>query len=86
MRARSRSRTDAGAAEGYAVALCQQIVEQLKKELALPDLTVEWVPVTVESRLREVQQGSIDLLCAPTSVTLAERRTVVVLDSGFRGR
>lgn len=69
-------RNDAGAAEGYAVALCEHVAEQVKKELALPQLAVEWVPVTLESRLREVQQGNIDLLCAPTSVTLSRRKEV----------
>lgn len=69
-------RNDTGAAEGYAVTLCQQVAEQVKKELALPQLTVDWVPVTVDSRLREVQQGGIDLLCSPTSVTLTRRQEV----------
>ena len=77
-------RSDAGDAEGYAVALCQRIAEQVKTQLALPDLTVDWVPVTVEDRLREVQQGNIDLLCAPTSADARPAAGSLVLDSGLR--
>src|SRR6185503_18443323 len=38
-------RNEAGAADGYAVALCQQVADKVKKGLALPNLRVEWVPV-----------------------------------------
>ena len=69
-------RNEAGAADGYAVALCQQVADQVKKGLALPSLRVEWVPVTPDDRLSDVQQGNVDLLCAPTSATLARRQDV----------
>jgi putrescine:ornithine antiporter len=69
-------RNEAGAAEGYAVTLCQQVADQVKKGLALPSLSVEWVPVTPDNRLSDVQQGNVDLLCAPTSATLARRQDV----------
>src|SRR5262252_9858727 len=46
---------------GYSVDLCQQVVEDLKRELQLPDLAAKWTPVTVESRVAAVQNGSIDL-------------------------
>lgn len=69
-------RNDAGAAEGYAIALCQEVADQVKKGLALPNLRVDWVPVTPDDRLSDVQQGNIDLLCAPTSATLARRQDV----------
>jgi polar amino acid transport system substrate-binding protein len=78
-------RNESGAAEGYTVALCQQVADQAKKELALSSLTVEWVPVTLENRLREVQQGGIDLLCTPTSVTLTRRQDVAFSIPVFAG-
>jgi polar amino acid transport system substrate-binding protein len=58
----------------YAVDLCQQVADQVKKGLALPNLRVEWVPVTTDDRLSDVQQGNIDLLCAPTNATLTRRQ------------
>jgi ABC-type amino acid transport substrate-binding protein len=78
-------RNESGAAEGYTVALCQQVADQTKKELALPGLRVEWVPVAFENRLNDVQQGNIDLLCAPTSVTLTRRQDVAFSIPVFAG-
>jgi hypothetical protein len=39
-------------------------------------LAVEWVPVTLEGRFRDVQQGKVDLLCGADTVTLARREEV----------
>jgi len=64
----------AGKADGYTVELCQHIVDELKKELALPNLTSEFAPVAVDFREFAIDNARIDLLCAPTSVTLAKRK------------
>ena len=69
-------RNDAGKADGYAVALCGHVADQIKAQLANPGLRVEWVPVAFEDRVASVQQGSIDLLCTPMSVTLERRQEV----------
>ena len=69
-------RSESGGADGYAVALCQQVAEHVKKGLQLQDLRVEWVAVTPDDRLSDVQQGNVDLLCAPTSATLTRRQDV----------
>ncbi len=68
--------TAGGVPEGYSVELCKQIVDRLKTRLSAPQLALQWVPVTTENRLREVQQGRVDLLCSPTSVTIARRQEV----------
>jgi polar amino acid transport system substrate-binding protein len=65
-----------GAPEGYSAALCKVIAEQVKTNLALADLTVEWVPVTGATSLHQVQPGGIDVLCTPISATLTRRRDV----------
>jgi polar amino acid transport system substrate-binding protein len=62
--------------EGYGVQVCEAVVAQLKIQLGLPDLTVDWVATSIESRFTEVQQGNIDLLCLPTSETLTNRKQV----------
>jgi ABC-type amino acid transport substrate-binding protein len=69
-------RDDAGNAAGYSVALCQQIADAIKSDLGLPQLAIEWVPVTIETRFRAVQQGEIDLLCGAESATLSRRAEV----------
>ena len=66
--------TSAGKPDGYTVELCQHIVEALKKELALPNLISEFAPVAVDFRLFAIDNARIDLLCSPTSVTLAKRK------------
>ena len=63
-------RDDAGAAAGYSVDLCQKIADQVKAELKLEKLTINWVPVTAEDRFNAVQQGKVDLLCGADSTTL----------------
>ena len=78
-------RNDSGAVEGYSAALCQLIAEQVKTQLALSDLTVEWVPVTPDSNLHQVQPGSIDVLCTPISATLKRRQDVAFSIPVFPG-
>jgi polar amino acid transport system substrate-binding protein len=65
-----------GTPVGYSVALCQQIADQVKVELGLPKLAVEWVTVTVADRFSAVAQGKVDLMCGADSVTLARRKDV----------
>jgi polar amino acid transport system substrate-binding protein len=81
-------RAESGAAEGYAVELCQKVAEQVKADLRLADLAVDWVQVSPDDRLREVQAGGIDLLCAPMTATLGRRQdvsfSIPVFASGVR--
>ena len=81
-------RGKSGPAEGYAVALCQEVAEQVRTQLQRPDLVVDWVEVAFDDRLREVQAGNIDLLCAPTSATLSRRQevsfSIPIFASGIR--
>ena len=63
-------------ADGYSVALCQRVADELKAEPGLGGLVVDWVPVEGDDRLSAVQQGSVDVLCVPTSVTLDRRQAV----------
>jgi len=69
-------RDESGNAAGYTVALCQKIAEQVKTDLGLASLSVEWVPVTLEGRFNAVRDGKVDLLCGADSVTLARRKEV----------
>ena len=69
-----RDRSDKPA--GYSVALCQQIVDQVKAELGLASLTVQWVPVTLADRFDDLKQGKVALLCGADTATLARRKEV----------
>jgi len=69
-------RDPSGKPAGYSVELCKDIAEAAKAQLGLPNLTVEWVPVTAESRFDSLKAGEIDVLCGATTVTLARRTQV----------
>jgi len=69
-------RDESGNAAGYSVALCQKIAEQVKAELKLPNLAIEWLAVTMENRFQALQEGKVDLLCEADAETLTRRKDV----------
>ena len=78
-------RSAAGAPEGYGVTLCERIVARVRTQLSLPQLAVQWAPVTIDNFAREVQQGRVDLVCSPAGETLARRRDVAFSIPIFSG-
>jgi polar amino acid transport system substrate-binding protein len=65
-----------GEVSGYAIELCQKVVEQVKTELNLPDLQVRFQPVAEAQGLAAVRDGSLDLICSPTLESLTRRKNV----------
>ena len=65
-----------GQAVGYTIDLCMRIVTSVKGELGKPDLAVEFVPVTAESRFSALSDNSIDILCGSTTKTLSRSKLV----------
>jgi len=61
---------------GYSVDLCQRVVEDLRRDLKLPELQPRWVPVTVDSRMGAVASGAVDLECGSTTNTLSRQEQV----------
>jgi ABC-type amino acid transport substrate-binding protein len=61
---------------GYTVDLCTRVAADLQRQLQLPDLQVQWVPVTAEGRIPALLQGTIDLECGSTTNTLARQEQV----------
>jgi glutamate/aspartate transport system substrate-binding protein len=61
---------------GYSVDLCGRVVDDLRSELNLPDLRARWVPVSVETRVRALVDGAIDLECGSTTNTLSRQERV----------
>ncbi len=61
---------------GYSVDLCARIAETVQRRLAMPNLQIKWVPVTVESRIQAVVNGTIDIECGSTSNTLSRQEQV----------
>ena len=67
---------DSGAPDGFSVGLCNAVAEEVKTQAGVANLTVEWVPVTVEDRFQSVAQGKIDILCSSETATLTRREEV----------
>ena len=61
---------------GYSVDLCTRVVEDLRRDLKLPNLQPKWVPVSVETRIRALVDGAIDLECGSTTNPLARQEQV----------
>lgn len=65
-----------GKPAGYSVALCQRVANSIQSQLKLARLDVQWVPVTVATRVQAVNNGSIDLECGSTTRTLGREQEV----------
>ncbi len=63
-------------ASGYAIDLCLKIAEKVKTDLNLPELKIQYQPVSLKDEMNDVSSGKIDILCTPTPPTLARRKIV----------
>ena len=61
---------------GYSVDVCKAVVTSLQRQLQLPALKIEWVPVTTQSRFAAVAGGQADLECGASTVTLSRMKEV----------
>jgi glutamate/aspartate transport system substrate-binding protein len=61
---------------GYSVDLCMKVVDAVKKELNLPKLKVDFVPVTSQTRIPILAGGNIDIECGSTTNTLERQKMV----------
>ena len=65
-----------GKPAGYAVDLCTRVAADVGKQLALPNLQVKWVKVTVDDRMAAVVKGVVDLECGSTTASLSRQEQV----------
>jgi len=68
---------------GYSHELALQIVDAVKKQLAAPNLAVKLNPVTSQTRIPLVQNGTIDLECGSTTNNLERQQQVAFSNSIF---
>ena len=68
---------------GYSMDICAAIVEEVKKELNLPTLTVKYNPVTSQTRIPLMANGTIDLECGSTTNTLTRQKQVAFAPTTF---
>ncbi|MBC7624522.1 MAG: amino acid ABC transporter substrate-binding protein [Aeromicrobium sp.] len=61
---------------GYSMDLCMAVVEEVKKTLNMPTLAVKMNPVTSQTRIPLMANGTIDLECGSTTNTLKRQEQV----------
>jgi len=61
---------------GYAMELCAKITDAVKAELKMPDLKVNYSPVTSSNRIPLLEHGTIDLECGSTTNSVARQKQV----------
>lgn len=61
---------------GYSIDLCLRVVNEVRRRLENPQIGIEYVPVTASTRFAALVDGSVDLLCGSTTVTLGRRELV----------
>ena len=61
---------------GYSMDICAAVVEEVKKELGVAQLTVKYNPVTPQTRIPLMSNGTIDMECGSTTNTLTRQKQV----------
>jgi len=61
---------------GYAIDLCNKIVDTVKADLKMPNLKVAMQPVTSSNRIPLLQNGTIDLECGSTTNSVQRQQQV----------
>jgi ABC-type amino acid transport substrate-binding protein len=68
-------RSETGQPAGYIVDLCREVAAAVRESIG-PRVTVSYVVVPPDGRFEAVRDGRADILCDPSTVTLARRETV----------
>ncbi len=68
---------------GYTIDLCYNIIDKIKAELNMPALKVKLVPVTSQTRIPLLANGTIDIECGSTTNNLTRSKQVDYLAITF---
>ena len=61
---------------GYAMELCGKVVDAVKADLKMPNLKVNYAPVTSSNRIPLLENGTIDLECGSTTNSVVRQKQV----------
>jgi len=61
---------------GYSIDLCQEVVEDVSKELGDNEIKIVFVPVTPANRFEKIKTGEIDLECGSTTANVQRQKEV----------
>ena len=68
---------------GYSIDLCNMIIDKIKAELNMPGLKVKLVPVTGQTRIPLLANGTIDIECGSTTNNLTRAQQIDYLATTF---
>lgn len=68
---------------GYGIDICMKIVDRIKAELKMPNLKVEFVPVTSQTRIPILTGGNIDMECGSTTNSMERQKQVAFAPTYF---
>jgi glutamate/aspartate transport system substrate-binding protein len=68
---------------GYSIDLCMKIIDKIKAEIQAPDLKIKYVPVTSQTRIPLMANGTIDIECGSTTNNLTRQKQVDYLPVTF---
>ena len=72
-----------GKPQGYSIDLCMKFIDAIKAEIEMPDLEINLVPVTSQTRIALMANGTIDLECGSTTNNLTRQKQVDYLPVTF---
>jgi len=61
---------------GFTIELCERIAKSLEGEIGVPTLVIQWVPVDSRTRFTAITDGSADMECGSTTVSLSRLKIV----------
>ena len=61
---------------GFSIDLCKRVVNSIERQINVPNLKVNWVPVTVQTRFDAIVKAQADLECGASTVTLSRLKLV----------
>jgi glutamate/aspartate transport system substrate-binding protein len=68
---------------GYSIDLCLKIVDALKTELKMPNLKASMTPVTSQTRIPLMANGTVDLECGSTTNSVERQKQVSFVVTTF---
>lgn len=63
-------------ASGYSIDICNRIAEEIGRKLNIPHIETRYVPVTPQTRIPLIANGTVDIECGTTVNSLARQEQV----------
>ena len=63
-------------ASGYSIDICNRIAEEIGRKLNIPHIETRYVPVTPQTRIPLIANGTVDLECGTTVNSLARQEQI----------